>query len=382
VGDLSLAEEMVQEAFAVATERWAKSGIPPAPDGWIITTARNKALDRFRRESTREGREASAQALLESQRAEGSGVEVRDDTLRLMFTCCHPAIAIEAQVALTLRLLGGLETREIARAFLLSESAMAQRLSRVKAKIRQAGIPYRIPDVDELPARVRSVLAVVYLIFNEGYSGTTSIEVVRTNLCDEAIRLGRLLLDLLPEDSEVAGLLALMLFIDARRCARSTSRGELITLKAQDRQRWDVTKIDEARQLLRECLSRDKPGPYQIQAAINAVHTDAPNVADTDWQQVIQLYDQLLALQPSAVVALNRAVAVAEVAGAGPALHVVESLAGLKDYHPFHAVRAHLLERLERNADAASAYLEAIQLCQNRRERDYLDMQYQRLRKH
>lgn len=380
VGDISLAEEVVQEAFAVATERWAKDGIPPAPEGWIIATARNKALDRIRREATREGREASAMTLLESSDAEE--YDVRDDTLRLMFTCCHPAIAPEAQVALTLRLLAGLQTHEIARAFLVSESTMAQRLSRVKAKIRQAGIPYRIPGIDDLPTRVGSVLAVIYLIFNEGYSGTASSELIRAGLCDEALRLGRLLFDLLPEESEVAGLLALMLLIDARREARCTSTGALITLGAQERVRWDVTKIDEARHLLRDCLKRNRPGPYQLQAAINAVHAEASEAAHTDWRQILCLYDQLLGLQPSAVVALNRAVALAEVEGAGAGLREVESIEGLQGYHHYHAVRANLLARLGRNADSASAYLDAILVCKNPMERQFLDTQYQLLQRH
>jgi RNA polymerase sigma-70 factor (ECF subfamily) len=378
LGDISSAEEAVQEAFAIALAKWPETGIPPSPVGWLITTARNKALDRLRKEATRSERQHAAQLLNDVEQAEEH--DVHDDHLRLIFTCCHPALAPDAQVALTLRLIGGLSTEEIAHAFLLQPTTLAQRLSRAKAKIRDANIPYRVPDAAELPARLGAVLAVVYLIFNEGYSTSSGDELLRTELCDEAIRLGRLLVTLIPEESEVLGLLALMLLIDARRDARTVG-GHLVLLSEQDRALWDDSKIDEGRTLLRTCLTRNRPGPYQLQAAINAVHTDAPSATRTDWHQILELYDQLMAIAPSAVVALNRAVAVAEVRGVERALQLVDAI-DLPKYHLRHAVRADLLRRIGRTADASAAYRAALEYCENRKEREFLLRQCQSLTKH
>jgi RNA polymerase sigma-70 factor (ECF subfamily) len=372
LGDIALAEEAVQDAFVAALQRWPESGVPPAPAGWIITTARNRAIDRLRREASRDERQAAALQLMEADTAEH---EVNDDQLRLIFTCCHPAIATEAQLALTLRLLGGLSTAEIARAFLVPEPTMAQRLSRAKAKIRDAGIPYRVPDVPELPGRLRVVLGVVYLIFNEGYSPAAGDNLVRVELCDEAIRLGRLLAGLMPREPETLGLLALMLLVDARRDARVDAGGALVKLASQDRGSWNRAYIEEGQSLLRVCLERNRPGPYQLQAAINAVHSDARAAGETDWRQILVLYDQLMAISPSPVVALNRAVVVAEIEGAEAALEIVDLLA-LPNYHLYHAVRADLLRRAGRDADAAAAYQSALAGCGNARERDFLQRQY------
>lgn len=371
-GDIDIAEEAVQDAFTTAVRRWPATGLPPSPAGWIITTARNRAIDRLRREASRADRYAEAALLYGSDEPAEEG-PVRDDRLRLIFTCCHPALAPAARVALTLRLLGGLTTAEIAHAFLVPEPTMAQRLVRAKAKIRDAGIPYRIPRDADLPDRLRAVLAVVYLIFNEGYTASSGDRLVRDDLCTEAVRLGRLLVGLMPDEPEVRGLLALMLLIESRRAARTTADGGLVLLADQDRGRWDRDLVAEGQTLVRQCLRRGRPGPYQIQAAVNAVHSDAPTAGATDWGQIRLLYDQLLALAPGPVVALNRAVAVAEVDGPGTALALVDALAtDLDGYHAFHAVRADLLGRLGRRTEAAAAYETAAARTENAAERDFL----------
>ena len=370
-GDIDLAEEAVQEAFATAAERWPETGVPPNPGGWITTTARNKALDRLRRESSRYGREAQAVLLREQTSPAREEEPVPDDRLRLIFTCCHPALGAEAQLALTLRLVAGLQTPEIARAFLTPEPTIAQRLVRAKRKIRDAKIPYRMPRDAELTSRLPFVLAVVYLVFNEGYTASAGDELVRTELCAEAIRLARLLAELMPDEPEVRGLLALLLLTEARRPARTGADGSLVRLADQDRTRWDRAMIAEGQDLVRGCLRRNQPGPYQLQAAINAVHADAPAAAATDWRQILALYDQLSALVPTPVVALNRCVAVAEVHGPGVALGLLGQL-DLDGYHLFHATRADLLRRLGRAAEAAAAYDAAIRCAANGAERAFL----------
>ena len=374
-GDIDTAEEAVQDAFAAALERWPQTGVPPSPAGWIITTARNRAVDRFRRESSRDARQAAAVALLEwDEPGDGSLEEesVRDDQLRMIFTCCHPALAPNVQVALTLRLLGGLTTAEIARAFLVPEATMAQRLVRAKGKIRDARIPYRVPETHELPQRLRSVLAVVYLVFNEGYAASAGDRLIRDDLCAEAIRLGRLLHELMPAEPEVMGLLALMLLIESRRSARTTADGAMVRLAEQDRTSWDRALIAEGQALVRQCLAIGRPGPYQLQAGVNAVHADAARAEQTDWRQILALYDLHLSIAPSPIVALHRAVAVAEVDGPATALGILDGL-DLESHHMYHAIRADLLRRLGRDVDAAAAYDAAIERSGNAAERAFLD---------
>jgi RNA polymerase sigma-70 factor (ECF subfamily) len=373
-GDLDVAEDAAAEAFATAVERWPDDGVPPNPGAWLTTTAKRKAIDRIRRESKRDDKHHEARMLHDDEPHEPLGV-IDDERLRLIFTCCHPALAMEARVALTLRMVGGLSTPEIARAFLVQEATVGQRITRAKAKIKAARIPYRVPSAEDLPARVAGVLAVLYLVFNEGYLATSpDTDPVRADLTAEAIRLTRLLRALLPEDGEVAGLLALMLLTEARRPARVSASGELITLDEQDRGAWDAALVAEGHRLVRERLAAGvAPGRYQILAAINAVHTSARDVRDTDWSQVAALYEQLARLDPSPIVALNRAIAVAELDGPDVALAAVEQLGdALAGYHAFHATRADLLRRLGRSDQSRAAYDRAIELAGNTAQTAYL----------
>jgi RNA polymerase sigma-70 factor (ECF subfamily) len=373
-GDLDIAEDAAGEALLAAVEQWPRDGIPANPGGWLTTTAVHRAIDRIRRESLRDTKHRAALMITDDTPHEPTG-PVEDDRLRLMFTCCHPALPAEARVALTLRLLGGLTTDEIARGFLVPETTMARRITRAKAKIKAANIPFRVPDSSDVTDRLGAVLDVVHLVFNEGYLAGAGDDPVRAELTDEAIRLGRILRTLLPDAGEVAGLLALMLLSDARRSTR-VAGGELVTLDEQDRGSWDRELIAEGHALVRECLARvaaggPRPGTYQLMAAINAVHTDAPDARDTDWGQVVQLYDQLYAVTPSPVVAMNRAIAVAELDGPEVALALVDPV-GLEGYHAWHATRADLLRRLGRGAEARAAYDAAIRATDNPAEKAYL----------
>jgi len=364
-GDIDVAEDAVQDAFAVALRKWPRDGLPPNPGGWISTTARTLAIDRLRRESR--GRELASETALLSARSDPPQETgpVHDDRLRLIFTCCNPALAVEAQVALTLRLLGGLSTEAVARAFLVPEATMAQRLVRAKRKIKAARIPYRVPSDHELPGRLRPVLAVLYLIYTAGLNSQAE-----PSLCSEAIRLARILATLMPDEPEVAGLLALLLLTESRRSSRTGSDGSLVLLAEQDRTRWDRDWIEEGRTLVRWCLRRNQPGAYQLQAAINAVHADAQTAAETDWSQIVALYNHLLEVAPTPVVALNRAIAVGELRGPAVALVLVDEL-DLENYFPFHATRADLLQRLGRHAEAAAAYARAGALAPTEAEREF-----------
>ena len=373
-GDLDLAEDAAGEALLVAVEKWPAEGVPPNPGGWLTTTAVRRAIDRIRRESLRDTKHQAALMITDDTPREPAG-PVEDDRLRLMFTCCHPALPPEARVALTLRMLGGLTVEEIARSFLVPETTMARRITRAKAKIKAAHIPFRVPDTTDVTDRLGTVLAVIHLVFNEGYLAGAGDDPVRADLTDEAIRLGRLMRSLLPDEGEVAGLLALMLLIDARRHTR-VAGGELVPLYQQDRGSWDAGLVAEGHALVRECLARvaaggSRPGQYQVMAAISAVHTDAAEARDTDWSQIAQLYDQLYAVSPTPVVALNRAVAIAELDGPEVALAIVDGL-DLDGYHAWHATRADLLRRLGRSAEARAAYAAAIEATGNPAEKAYL----------
>jgi RNA polymerase sigma-70 factor, ECF subfamily len=368
-GDIDVAEDAVQEAFAIALSRWPREGLPPNPGGWITTTASHRAIDRLRREAR--GKELISDIAMWSSGADPSGIReevesVQDDRLRLMFTCCNPALSTEAQVALTLRLLCGLTTGDVARAFLVAESTMAQRLVRAKRKIKAARIPYRVPDAHELPARLRPVLAVIYLVYNAGLASANE-----PGLCAEAIRLARILATLMSDEPEVAGLLALLLLTESRRSSRTRQDGSLVVLGEQDRTRWDRALIEEGQAIVRRCLRHNQPGAYQLQAAINAVHAGAATAGETDWSQIVALYDQLLALAPTPVVALNRAIAIGEVQGPAAALALVDEL-NLDSYYAFHATRADLLQRMGRHSEVAQAYERAAAIAPTEAERDFL----------
>lgn len=391
LGDIDLAEDAVAEAFAIAAERWPATGVPPNPGGWLTTTARNRAIDRLRRESTRTDRHIAAHRDLVAHQEDATMADqndpfgeldalvevVADDQLRLMFLCCHPVLARDAQVALTLRLLGGLETPEIAHAFIVPEATMAQRIVRAKRKLRDNHASYRIPQVSELPERLPSVLHAIALIFTEGHTATAGDNLVRVDLSAEAIRLGRTLVELMPDEPEAVGLLALMLLTDARRAARLSLDGAMIRLSDQDRSLWDRAAIDEGHALVQSCVRRNQPGPFQIQAAIAAVHADASHAADTNWDDIVILYDLLHALRPDPVVGLNRAIAVGERSGASAGLAALDAIDGdrLADYQPYHAARADLLVRADRAAEALAAYNRAIELSDNPTERTFLEHQ-------
>lgn len=371
LGDISLAEDAVADAFTVALSSWDPADLPPNPGGWITTTARRRAIDRLRRESTREARHAEALLLHSPDEPPEEVGPVRDDRLRMLFTCCHPALAPDARVALTLRLLGGLETPDVARAFLVPESTLAQRIVRAKKKIKDANIPYRVPRDADLPERLATVLAVIYLIYNAGHTSPAGDSLQRVELCDEAVRLARLIAELMPDEPEAVGLLALLLLLESRRPARTAPNGSLVLLPDQDRSQWDRALIAEGQSLVRACLRRNAPGPYQIQAAINAVHADTADGSTTDWAQIVALYDHLMAIAPTPVVALNRAVALAEVDGPSVALAELERLE-LPGYQPYWVSRAELLARSGRPAEARAAFDRALALTDNAVEHAHL----------